>query len=100
MAKGTTKVVCTRGWLGLGTNLAVSILDVSTTGVRLVVKSALEKGQQIEVSLAAPLAPRCLKGQAKVAWALALADGNYCVGAQFERRLSYRELQHFVRGGH
>jgi hypothetical protein len=43
---------------------------------------------------------RSIKGLAKVVWVLALADGTYCLGAQFERRLRYSDLQYFIRGGH
>src|SRR5256885_2178544 len=39
--KGSTRVTCRRGSLGLGPNLALSLLDVSETGARLLVKEPL-----------------------------------------------------------
>ncbi len=43
-AKHRVKIVCRRGALDLGPNLAVSLLDVSETGARLIVKEAVQPG--------------------------------------------------------
>ena len=96
--KGSTKVTCHKGLLGLGPNLAVSLLDLSETGVRLVVKSALEKGQEIEIGLLGLNHPRPIKLPAVVAWSVPAADGTYCLGARFQKRLTYGDfLQLAVR---
>src|SRR5205807_5017007 len=42
--KNHTKVTCHKGPFGLGPNVAVSMLDVSEAGIRLVVKVPLDRG--------------------------------------------------------
>jgi hypothetical protein len=94
--KGSTKFACHTGPFGLGPNVAVQVLDVSEAGVRLVVQAALRPGQEIQVSLEGVARSRPVKAVARVVWAVEAADGNYCVGAQFERTLSYADLQHLT----
>jgi hypothetical protein len=94
---GSSRVVCRRGSLGLGTNLALGILDVSETGIRLRVREALEPRQEIEVSLEGAGHVRPLVLRAEVIWCAATADGFYCMGAQFQRRLSHADLQILAR---
>ncbi len=81
--KPTTEVACRSETLLVGANLALSVLDISADGVRLLVRSPLEKGQKIEVDLEGIGYCQPLKLSAEVIWSLATADGNWCVGAQF-----------------
>mgnify|MGYP001206771596 CR=1 FL=1 len=91
--KGHSKVACYKGPFGLGPNLALSMLDVSEAGIRLLVKSRLEVGQAIEVQLQGLGHTRPVKILAEVVWAVAAADGGYCIGARFDRSLGYPDLQ-------
>lgn len=91
-AKKSLGVTCLKGTLGLGKNLALSILDVSETGVRLVVDCPLHPLQEIEVILSVPLQAKPIKALADVTWCVPAADGNYCIGASFRRRLNYADL--------
>jgi hypothetical protein len=82
--KPSTAVTCRPGErLLVGRNLALSVLDISADGIRLTVRSPLEKGQKIEVYLEGIGYCRPLKLAAEVVWALPTADGNWCVGAKF-----------------
>ncbi|MBI1916030.1 MAG: PilZ domain-containing protein [Planctomycetes bacterium] len=90
--KSSTRVTCRRGTLGLGPNLALSLLDVSETGARLLVKEPLATGQEIELGLLAPGALRESTLPALVVWTLETADGAHCAGVQFQKRLSYAAL--------
>jgi hypothetical protein len=54
LTKPGVQVICREGSLGLGPNVALSVYDISETGIRLVVKSALATGQEIEVELIGP----------------------------------------------
>jgi hypothetical protein len=92
-SKGSTKVTCTAGKWGLGPNLARSVLDLSSTGACLVLSAALEKGQDVEVSLQGTWQVRPLKLPAQVVWCLAAADGTWCAGIRFQRNLEYSDLQ-------
>lgn len=95
----SAQILCLKGSLGLGANLALALLDLSPTGVRLVVKSALEKGQEIEVALTLPGIAWSRRKLACVAWAQRQDDGTYCVGAEFLSRLSYADFQLLVPSG-
>ena len=78
--------------MGLGKDLCLAILDVSETGIRLLVKSALDTGGEIEVELLGVNHRRPLKAMAHVIWCVETTNGTYCVGAQFRRRLSYADF--------
>lgn len=91
-AKRTAKVLCRRGTLGLGPNIALAVFDLSEAGVRLRVKSPLANGQEIEVGLEAVGQPRPITLPARVAWSAAAEEGSYWVGARFQKLLSYRDL--------
>lgn len=87
------KVFCRRGSTGLGPNIAVAILDLSETGVRLTAKAELNKGQEIEIELTFPGQNGTIKRLADVVWCVAAADeGIYCLGARFQKRLAYGEF--------
>jgi PilZ domain len=81
--KASTEVTCRSEAVQVGANLALAVLDISADGIRLIVKSRLEKGQKIEVDLEGIGYSRPLKLDAEVVWSLATADGNWCVGAKF-----------------
>ena len=87
--KTTAKVTCVGGTMGIGPNLALSMLDVSETGIRLVLKKAAAVGQEVEVGLEGVGDHRPAKVAARVIWCAALADGSYCIGARFLKALPY-----------
>lgn len=95
--KGSTRVTCRRGSLGLGPDLALSLLDVSETGARLLVKEPLAIGQEVELGLLAPGCVREYLLPGVVVWAIETAAGGHCVGFQFQKRLSYSALQDLGR---
>ena len=90
--KRTVKTTCRKGTLDLGLNLAVTVLDVSETGVRLVTKEALDVDQQVAVTLEGAHHKRPLRYTAKVVWCMETADHQFCVGLCLEKRLPYGEL--------
>jgi hypothetical protein len=92
-SKRSTKAVCLKGTLGLGRNIAMSVLDVSETGARLTVGASLEPGQEVEVSLEGACVQRPVKRVAKVLWCVAAGDGAYAVGVQFEKLLDFANWQ-------
>lgn len=81
--KPTTEVACRCDTLVVGPDLAVSVLDISTEGIRLLVNAPLQKGQRIEVDLEGIGYCRPLHLPAEVVWVLQTADGNWCLGAKF-----------------
>jgi hypothetical protein len=94
--KNSTRVRATRNALGLGPNIAVGILDLSETGVRLMLKEDLRCGQEFEVTLQS-VGNRQVKVVAQVIWSVATADGCFCVGARFQKPIRYGDLHELSR---
>jgi hypothetical protein len=90
--KNCIKATCRKGVLDLGSNLALTVLDVSQTGIRLVIKEKLDFNQVVAVTLEGAHRRRPLRHTAKVAWCMETADQEFCVGLCFEKRLPYAEL--------
>lgn len=91
--KGGTRIACRKGSMGLGPNLAQSLLDLSEGGVRLLLGSALTTGQEVEVSLSAPGVTRDVKRLGQVAWCVPVASGGHCVGIRFDKRIDHATLR-------
>ena len=91
--KRSTKITCRKGALGIGPNLALSLLDVSETGIRLVVKEDLKVRQEVEIGLLGIGHQRPIQIMGDVVWCVPAADGNHCLGVKFQRFLSYTDLQ-------
>jgi hypothetical protein len=92
------QVECRKGAFGFGPNLLVRTLDISETGVRVVLKSHLDKGQAVEVVVKGT--GRQHKRQAQVMWSLRLEDGNCCAGLRFDRPLPYGDVQRLAKPFH
>src|SRR4051794_172168 len=69
--RASSKVICRKGIMGLGPNIALAVADVSEIGVQLLVKETLQRGQEVEVCLLAPGHSRELKRAGRVVWASA-----------------------------
>ena len=91
--KPGVRVVCRTGTLGVGPNLAISLVDISEMGLRLVVPSTMQKGQEVQIELEAPGRGRALKLMADVIWSMPNDEGTYWLGIEFRRQLTYGELQ-------
>jgi hypothetical protein len=90
--RGKAKIACFKGTMDVGPNLSVSLLDISESGVRLIVKSALDKGQDVTMTLEGIGHSRPIKASGKVVWSLQTSDGNYCVGIQLDKYLPYQDI--------
>lgn len=93
--KGSTKAVAYPNWLGLGANIALAVLDVSETGIRLLVRE-LPRNGEFEINLES-IAHRPVKTLAQVVWSCPTADGNFVLGARFDKSLPYAALQALAR---
>ena len=92
-AKGKVKVTCRKGSMDMGANLATGLLDVSESGIRLMVKTSLPVGQEVSVGLEGPLHMRPVVRQGKVMWCVQSTDGDHCVGIQLEKYLAYEDIR-------
>jgi hypothetical protein len=84
-------VRCVRGAAGVGPNVAVSLLDASQTGIRLVVREVLERGEDVFLSLQGP-ADIAAERRGEVIWSVVGVDGSCCVGVRLQERLPYAFL--------
>jgi len=91
--RGKIKIVCQRGSLDLGRNLALSVLDISETGVRLILREPLRTGQEVSITLEGAGSARPVKRLGKVVWSVPSTDGGHCAGINLEKRLDYRQFQ-------
>jgi PilZ domain len=96
--KASVRAFCREGQNGLGANLAVSILDFSETGLRILATSELQIGQDIEIEISFFSQSGAVKRKGRVMWCVEAADGHYCLGARFRDRLSYGEFNDIARG--
>jgi hypothetical protein len=94
--KGRIKVICQKGTVWLGMNLAVSVLDISETGVRLAVKGPLARGEEVSLTFEGMVMLRPLQRLGTVVWSLPLADGSHVIGIDLQRRLQYSEFLHMT----
>jgi hypothetical protein len=96
LPKASTKARCFKGSLGLGANLAVRVLDLSENGIRLVLRSNLTVGQEMEITLE-NVAARPVKALAEVVWSLPTADGQFAIGARFHKSINYGDFLALTR---
>jgi hypothetical protein len=95
-AKNGVKLTVYRGSMGLGPNIGLDILDLSDTGIRMLVRVQLKLKEEIVVELLGVGQGRPIKLPSQIAWSVDAADGVYCVGASFQHRLRYSDLQKLV----
>jgi hypothetical protein len=95
-ARGGTRIECLRGTMGLGRNLAVSLINVSEIGACLVLREELNAGQEVEVHFVAASGGRT-KLVAVVVWVSPASNTTYTTGLQFRTPLSYSLLQDVSR---
>jgi hypothetical protein len=87
------KVTCRKGSLDLGPNLAQALLDLCENGVRMLVKVALEEGQEISIGMEGPTHRRPVVRPGRVVWSEKSAEDTYCVGVRLEKYLSYADIR-------
>src|SRR4051812_35010795 len=85
--RSSTKVRAYRNSMGLGPNIGLALLDVSETGVRLLLKEQLKKGQEFEIQLES--ASRSIKLIGEVIWTIQTAEGQFCTGAHLQKCIPY-----------
>ena len=94
--RGYVKVECRNGAYGLGPNVASTVLDVSDTGIRMIVKTALRLEGEVEITIIGHGMQKPIKRLAYVRWQVTLEDGQHCIGAEFQKRLIYRDWQNLA----
>jgi hypothetical protein len=94
--KRKSKICCYKGALDLGPNLALTLLDISESGIRLVLKSPLDPGQEVNVTFEGIAHKRPLKCNGRVIWCIGAQDGSHCVGIRLDKYLPYQEIARLI----
>jgi hypothetical protein len=94
--KARVKVVCRKGSLDLGRNLALALLDASETGLRMALSQALEPGQDVSLTLDRPTGGPRITRVGMVVWAVPAADGSFIVGIHLQKHLPFADLAHLT----
>ena len=89
----TLQIRCIKGMLGLGANLAIGVLDVSEDGAALLLRQCLQKGDEVQLEFSRVAHNWSCSVVAETVWCLPTADGQFCAGFNFNRRLAYRDIQ-------
>ena len=83
--------------MGFGKNLVTQFLDISEGGVRIVVKEQLAPKEEVEVLILGCHLGKPIKRLANTCWCVTLETGNFCVGLEFQKRLSFAEVLQIAR---
>ena len=95
--RSTAKVECRRGSFGLGPNLAVELLDISETGIGLILNVPLKPRDEVEVVIPGHGQRKTIKQIARVCWCLQLQDNRFCAGLTFDKWLPFADVQYVAR---
>jgi hypothetical protein len=91
-AKSEVRVICQRGDLYLGPNLAASLVDASEEGLGITALEALRPGERVSLSLEG-VAPRMqVQRLGRVDWCEPAEGGLFRAGVELDTPLDYAEL--------
>jgi hypothetical protein len=89
LPKSRVKAYLRLGGLDLGPNVGLSLIDLSETGVCMVVKEAVPAGREVTVGLEGQSHARPIVRVGNVVWCKPAEGGAFTVGITFEKRLPY-----------
>jgi hypothetical protein len=91
--RSSIRIECRKGSHGLGRNLVKRFLDLSETGIRLLLREELPVGEEAEILLEPRGTGKPLKRMARVVWAFTAGPDGYCAGLRFDKPLTYVYVQ-------
>jgi hypothetical protein len=86
------RFVCRKGTLGVGVNLLARVVDVSESGARLGLITAVAVKDEVEITIEGRCGP-VLKRLGNIVWVRPQDDGTFLAGVHFQHTLSYSEIQ-------
>ena len=95
--RDSIRIECRKGTLGLGRNILKATIDVSESGIRVVVSEPLIKNDEAELCFQNMQVGHSVKRHARVIWSVTAEEGSCCAGLHFDKPLSYTELQSIAR---
>ncbi len=91
--RAAVKVECHKGAMGLGLNLVATVLDISDSGVRLVLTQAFENLAEVELIISGYCVKENIKRLGNIRWQVKMENGQFCTGVEFQKYLNYRDWQ-------
>lgn len=88
-----------RGSLGLGSDLAVELIDVSDDGLCVLLKEPVAPGEEAEVAIGRPMGGKLTKRIVRVAWCRPGWRKGFLVEVVMSRRLSHVQVNELVQTG-
>ena len=85
------------GAMGMGPDLALGLIDVSTSGVQVRLAGPLHPGEKVQVALWPPRGARAARGLAVVRWCRTADGGMVLAGVQLCERLTRSDLDKLAR---
>jgi hypothetical protein len=90
--KSGVRVICQRGELYLGPNIAESVADASAEALGVLVREALGVGERVSVSLEGVGPPMSIMRLGRTAWCGPAAGGLFHAEVELDSPLEYPEL--------
>jgi hypothetical protein len=90
-ANSAARVVCQRGELFLGPNVAAAFVDASEGGVGILSRESLAIGERVSVSLDG-IGTGTVRRLGRVAWCAPAEGGGFRAGVELDTPLEYAEL--------
>ena len=92
----SVRIECRKGSHGLGANLSAGLLDISDTGVRMIVTQALDVMVEVEIIITAYGMRQPIKRLGIIRWQVKMENGQFCTGVEFHKRIDYRDWQNLA----
>jgi hypothetical protein len=91
-AKSAVRIICQRGDLFLGPNIAESLVDASEEGLGILAREALGVGERVSLSLEGVAPAMEIQRQGRVDWCEPAQGGQFRAGVELDTPLEYAEL--------
>src|SRR5262245_52399179 len=90
--KSGVRIICQRGELYLGPNVAESVADASTEAVGILVREALRVGERVSLTLEGVGPPMSIQRLGRTVWCDPAAGGLFHAEVEVDSPLEYSEL--------
>lgn len=78
--------------MGVGPDIGIALRNLSEASARLLVTSALQPDDEIELEFSSAALPKPVRVLANVVRSKAVPGNVYCVAVRFQKRLPYAEF--------
>jgi hypothetical protein len=91
-AKSAVRIICQRGELFLGPNLAEALVDASEEGLGILAREALGAGERVGLSMEGVAPALLVQRLGRVAWCAPAEGGRFRAGVELDTPLDNVEL--------